>query len=249
MSRRILAIGGTSNIGQALVRRLTDRGDKVVFNGRNRQVGADLANETGATFFECDYLGSGAAEHIVGHSVSILNGLDGLVLAGGLLHVARISETSDTAWDKVQENNLIAPFRIARAAMSELSRNGGGAIVTVASGAAVRTEFELGAYSVAKRAVLWLTNLLAVEGGTVGVVANTVCPGDLPGGMQSVADEQQARDLGDPFIPPVGQLTTPEDVARSIEFLLDGGPALTGATLVVDGGLRAALRAYKVHQG
>ncbi len=249
MAQRILVIGGTSRIGRALVRRLGDRGDSIVFNGRNRQVGEALATETGAHFFACDYLGAGAAEHIVGHAVSELHGLDGLVLAGGLLHVARISETSDAAWDQMLENNLVAPFRIARTALWELSRDGGGAIVTVASGTAVRTEFELGAYSVAKRALHWMTNMLAVEGGPRGVVANTVCPGDLAGGMQSVADIPQARDLGDPFIPPVGQLTTPEDVARSIEFLLDGGPALTGAALTVDGGLRAALRANKVHQG
>lgn len=249
MSKRVLVIGGTSSIGQALVRRLTDRGDKVVFNGRNTKVGDDLAGETGAAFNACDYLGPGAAEHIVGHAVSTLDGLDGLVLAGGLLHVARISETSDTAWDKVLANNLVAPFRIARSALWELSRDDGGAIVTVASGAAVRTEFELGAYSAAKRAVLWMTNMLAVEGGPVGVIANTVCPGDLPGGMQTIADEKQQRNLGDPFIPPAGQLTTPDDVARSVEFLLDGDAALTGASLMIDGGLRAALRAHKVHQG
>ena len=248
MARRILVIGGTSRIGQALIRRLADGGDRIVFNGRNREVGAALATETGACFFACDYLGQGAPEHIVGHAVSELHGLDGLVLAGGLLHVARISETSDAAWDKVLENNLVAPFRIARTALWELSRDGGGAIVTVASGTAVRTEFELGAYSVAKRALHWMTNMLAIEGGPRGVVANTVCPGDLTGGMHSAADEQQARDLGDPFIPPVGQLTTPEDVARSIEFLLESGPALTGTALTIDGGLRAALRASKVHQ-
>ncbi|WP_170574641.1 SDR family NAD(P)-dependent oxidoreductase [Ruegeria atlantica] len=248
MSKRILVIGGTSQIGQALVKRLTDRGDKVVFNGRNQDVGASLGKETGASFFQCDYENTGAAEHIVGQSVSILNGLDGLVLAGGALHVARASETTDEAWDSVLRANLFGPFLIARAAMWELSKDSGGAIVTVASGVAQRAEVELAAYSVAKRAVHWMTSMLAIEGAPKGVAAYTVNPGDLSGGMQTVINQPQARDLGAPFIPPAGRLTEAEDVALSIQFLLDSGPALTGATLTIDGGLRSALRASKVHQ-
>jgi len=249
VARRVLVIGGTSQLGQALIRRLVERGDRIVFNGRNLKIGESLAEETCASFFACDYLNPGAVEHIVGQAVSQLNGLDGLVLAGGLLHVARISETSDAAWDKVLENNLIAPFRIVRAAMWALSRDDGGAIVTVASGTATRPEFELGAYSVAKRAVHWMTNMFAIEGAPKGVSANTVCPGDLEGGMASICDEPQLRDLGEPFIPPAGALTSAEEVAKSIIFLLSTSPGLTGASLTVDGGLRAALRANKVHQG
>jgi NAD(P)-dependent dehydrogenase (short-subunit alcohol dehydrogenase family) len=248
MSRRVIVIGGTSQIGQAVVRRLADRGDRVVFNGTNRDVGERLAAETGADFLACDYLEPGAAEHIVGGSVSVLGGLDGVVLAGGLLHPGPISETSDADWDAVMESNLIAPFRIARAAMWELSKDGGGAIVTIASGTALRPEVTLGAYSVAKKAVHWLTNMLAVEGGPRGIAANTICPGDLPGGMANVTDPAARDALGKPFIPPAGRLTAPEDIARSVDFLLSAGSAVTGAALVVDGGLRAALRASKVHQ-
>lgn len=248
MSRRVLIIGGTSNIGQAIVRCLTEKGHHVVFNGRNQKIAADLAAETGARYYLCDYLMPGASEHIVGHSISLLGGLDGLVLAGGLLHAGNVSETTDTDWDAVMESNLIAPFRLARAAMWELSRDTGGSIVTIASGTALRSEVDLGAYSVAKKAVHWLTNMLAVEGGPKGVSANTVCPGDMPGGMSNVTNQDTARALGEPFTPPSGRLSTPEDVAKTVEFFLSCGTAVTGAALVVDGGLRAALRANKVHQ-
>ena len=249
MVRRILVVGGTSETGQAVVKRLAGRGDKVVFNGRNQAVGEALAKETGATFLALDYTDYGAPERIVGQSANAMHGMDGLVLAGGLLHVARISETTDAAWDKVLSNNLIAPWRIARAAMFAMSVDGG-AIVAIASGAAARTEFELGAYSVAKRALLWMTNMIAVEGGPMGIVANSICPGDMPGGMSAIVDEEQMRDLGDPFIPPVGHLTKPEDIARSVEFLLgEPGTSVTGTSLTVDGGLRSALRAFKVQMG
>jgi 3-hydroxybutyrate dehydrogenase len=246
--RRILVVGGTSSIGGAIVEREAGCGTRAVFNGRNLERGESLAAKSGAHFVPGDFLPAGEAERIAGEAVQHLGGLDGLVLAAGLVHTARISETGDAEWDAVLATNLVAPFRFAKACMPALA-DGGGAIVTIASGAALRTEMELGAYSVAKRSVAWMTNMLAVEGGPHGVSANVVCPGDIEPGMDSIAPFDQARTLGPPLIPPMGRLATPEDVARAACFFLDDiGGACTGASLLIDGGMRAALRAAKVHQ-
>ena len=210
--------------------------------------GTALATRTGARFVPGDFLPPGEAERIAGEAIDGLGGLDGLVIGAGLVHAARISETTDAAWDKVLATNLVAPFRFSKACMPALA-DGGGAIVTIASGAAVRTEMNLGAYSVAKRAVAWMSNMLAVEGGPLGVTANVVCPGNTASGMASVTPSIQTREFAQPSIPPAGRLTSPEDVARAVCFLLDcGDNNCTGASLTIDGGLRAALRAAKVHQ-
>lgn len=245
--RRVLVTGGTSAVGSAIVERLVEKGDNVVVTGRSGDRGAALAEATGAVFVPGDIREPGVVETIVRAAEKSLGGLDGLVLAAGVLHTARISETSDAAWDAVLETNLIAPFQFARACMPMLAP-GGGAIVAVASGTAQWTEMELGAYSVSKRALLWMTQMLAVEGAPQGVTANAVCPGDTAGGMTSLASWPAPRGLGPPVTPPLGRFTTPADVAAAVDFFLGVDAAFcTGASLTVDGGMRASLRAGKVH--
>jgi 3alpha(or 20beta)-hydroxysteroid dehydrogenase len=123
----------------------------------------------------------------------------------------------------------------------------GGSIVTIASGTALWTEMELGAYSVSKRALLWLTQMLAVEGATRGVNVNAICPGDTESGMAAYVGEEPSPYLHSPALPPLGRHAVPDDIASAVIFFLGSESAFcTGASLVVDGGMRAALRANKV---
>ncbi len=235
--------------GQAVVQHLAGSGYMVAFSGGRRRRGIALADETAARFIPGDFRREGGVERIVTDAVGALGGLDGLVWTDGSRHTARISETTDSAWDSILEDNLVVPFRFAKSCMPALS-DGGGSIVFVASGTAVRTEMELGACSVAGKALLWLANMLAVEGGPRGVSANTICLGDVAVPAGPISNEPQLRDLGPPFVPPAGRLASPGDVARAVEFFMqESFGTCTGASLTIDGGLRAALRANKVHQG
>jgi NAD(P)-dependent dehydrogenase (short-subunit alcohol dehydrogenase family) len=245
--RRVLVTGGTSTLGAAVAERLATKGDSVVITGRSQDRGTTVAEATGSVFIPGDIQEAGAVERIVRAAEKSLGGLDGLVLCAGVLHTARISETSDTDWDTLIDTNLIAPFMFARACMPALAADGG-AIVAVASGTALWTEMELGAYSVSKRALLWMTQMLAVEGGPKGVTANAVCPGDTVAGMTSLVSAPSRRDLGPPATPPLGRLVAPADVAAAVDFFLGVDAAFcTGTSLTVDGGMRAALRANRVH--
>ena len=235
-------------MGGAIVERLRAAGAEVVLTGRNRVRGEELARRTGARFVAGDVRDAGAVSAVVDEALNSLGGLDGLVLASGVLHRAALSETTDAAWDAVIETNVVAPFLFARACLPALS-DGGGAIVAVVSGTADWPEAELGAYSVSKRALLWMTRMLAVEGATRGVRANAVCPGHTSGGMSSLADGVESEGAGSPPLPPSGNQTTPTDVAEAVAYLLsDASAGSTGAALAVDGGMLAALRAVKVRQ-
>ena len=235
-------------MGGAIVERLRAAGAEVVLTGRNRVRGEELARRTGARFVAGDVRDAGAVRAVVDEALNSLGGLDGLVLASGVLHRAALSETTDAAWDAVIETNVVAPFLFARACLPALS-DGGGAIVAVVSGTADWPEAELGAYSVSKRALLWMTRMLAVEGATRGVRANAVCPGHTSGGMSSLADGVESEGAGSPPLPPSGNQTTPTDVAEAVAYLLsDASAGSTGAALAVDGGMLAALRAVKVRQ-
>ena len=244
-TKRVLVTGGTSTLGGAIVRRLVKEGNQIVFNGRCNERGTALADETGSIFIQGDICEQGAVEKIVQVAKSSLGGLDGLVLCAGLLHTARISETKDVDWDVIMETNLIAPFLFARACLPLLAERGG-AIVTIASGTALWTEMELGAYSVSKQALLWMTHVLSVEAALQGVTVNAICPGDTASGMSSLA-AKPIRDLGPPAMPPLGRFTESEDVAAAVNFFLgEDASFCNGTSLLVDGGIRAALRASKV---
>lgn len=246
--RRVLVTGGTGAIGRAVVERLRAEGAEVVFSGRNPGRGAELAGRTGATFVPGDVRESGAVAAIVAEALGVLGGLDGLVLAAGVLHRSPLSETTDAAWDALIETNVVAPFLFARACLDSLSDRGG-AIVAIASGVADWPEAELGAYSVSKRALLWMTRMLAVEGATRGVRANAVCPGHTAAGMGSVVEGAAPGDRTPPPVPPSGSHTTATEVAEAVAYLLsDAAAGSTGATLSVDGGMLAALRAVRVRQ-
>ena len=246
-TRRVLVTGGTGAIGGAVVERLRAQGAEVVFSGRNPTRGAELAGRTAATFVPGDVTESGAVSAIVAEALGVLGGLDGLVLAAGVLHRSPLSETTDDAWDALIETNVVAPFLFARSCLDALS-DGGGAIVVIASGAADWPEAELGAYSVSKRALLWMTRMLAVEGATRGVRANAVSPGHTTAGMGSIVDGAAPGDSAPP-VPPSGTHTTAAEVAEAVAYLLsDAAAGSTGAVLTVDGGLLAALRAVRVRQ-
>jgi NAD(P)-dependent dehydrogenase (short-subunit alcohol dehydrogenase family) len=245
--KRALVTGGTSGIGEAIVTRLTGDGARVVFTGRDEARGARVAAATGAEFVRADVREPGAVSASVDEAVARLGGLDIAVLNAGVLAEATLSETTDEQWDTVMSTNLVGPFRYARAALPAL-RATQGAMVLIASDAGVWGETPIGAYSVSKRALIMLTRMLAVEAGPAGVRVNAVCPGDTePGMVTMVAGRETLPDTAGWTRPPLGRLVHAGDVAAAVAFLAShDARSITGADLLVDGGMRAALRANTV---
>jgi NAD(P)-dependent dehydrogenase (short-subunit alcohol dehydrogenase family) len=245
--QRALVTGGTSGIGEAIVTRLAADGGRVVFTGRDEARGAAVAQATGARFVRADARDAGAVAASVREAVALLGGLEVAVLNAGVLCAALLSATTDEQWDTVMSTNLVAPFRYAREVLPAL-RKAGGSIVLVASDAGVWGETPIGAYSVSKRAVIMLTRMLAVEAGPQGVRVNAVCPGDTePGMVTTVAGRDTLPDTSEWTRPPLGRLVHARDVAAAVAFLASAeARTITGADLLIDGGMRAALRANTV---
>ena len=241
---RALVTGGTSGIGKAIVERLVADGASVAFTGRDEDRGREV-DAGGATFIRADArLGEDVARSVE-EAVSALGGLDVVVLNAAVNHDAPLSETTDEDWDAVLETNLLGPYRYAVACLPVLREAGGGSIVTVSSDAGVWAEPDIGAYSVSKRALNWLTQMLALEGGPAGIRVNAVCPGDIAPGMRSTASG--AERVGDPTrwpLPPLRRIGRAEDVASVVAFLAsEEASFVNGALLLADGGMRASLHA------
>ena len=118
----------------------------------------------------------------------------------------------------------------------------------ISSDAGVWGETAIGAYSVSKRAVNMLVQTLAVEAGPHGIRVNAVCPGDTAPGMAThVAGRNEDADPASWTLPPLARVGTGADVAApSPSSPPADGAFCNGSILLVDGGMRAALRASAV---
>lgn len=245
---RALVTGGTSGIGASIVERFRSEGAAVVCTGRNEARGREVAARTGARFIRADVRDGDAVRRAVDAAVEALGGLDALIANAGVLHEATLSETSDEAWDAVLETNVIGSYLHAVACLPHLRQSGGGSITMISSDAGVWGETPIGAYSVSKRALNMLVSTLAVEAGPHGIRVNAVCPGDTaPGMVTNVAGRGPLPDPGSWTLPPLARVGTSADVASAVSFFTSAdGSFCNGVTLLVDGGMRASLRASEV---
>src|SRR5204863_2366032 len=136
--------------------------------------------------------------------------------------------------------NLIGTFAVVKHALPHLM-GGGGAIVTIASTAAIRGHGQGAGYTASKGGVDALTRLLAVQYGPHGVRVNCICPGgvDTPMSAGTFATPQAIERARRTV--PLGRYAQPEDIGDVAVFLLsDDARHLTGSTLAVEGGATIA---------
>ena len=157
-----------------------------------------------------------------------------------------LAETPPDELNRILDVNVTGCLRYARACLPHLERRRG-SMIHIASDAGVIGEDPIGAYSVSKAAVIMLGKMLAVDCGRRGVRSNVICPGDIVPGMREMlapGEERRGDDVSGWPMPPIGRIGEAADVAAAAVFLASGDAAfVNGAVLLVDGGMRAAMRA------
>jgi len=244
-----LITGGTTGLGYAIAERFCEEGARVAITGRNEELGARASKRLcGAS--EVPFLRADAADHSqvdasVDAATERLGGLDVLVNNAGVGVIAGVLETPLADYDLVMSVNVRGAFCYARAAFPHLEERGGN-MIHIASDAGVLGEPEIAVYSVSKAALIMLSNMLAIEGARRGVRSNVLCPGDVEPGMRHMSEPGVDARVDDPRtwpVPPVGRIGTAADVAEAAVYLAsDQAGFVNGATLLVDGGMRAGVR-------
>jgi len=241
-----LVTGGTSGLGAETVRRFVAEGAGVAFTGRDTERGAAVERETGAVFIAADVRSDADTDRAVAAAAERLSGLDVLVCNAGTGVVLPLAETPPDELNRILDVNVTGCLRYVRAALPHLERRRG-SIVHIASDAGVIGEHPIGAYSVSKAAVIMLGKMLAVDCGRRGVRSNVLCPGDIAPGMREMRAPGETERADDPStwpVPPIGRVGEAADVAAAAVFLAsDGAAFVNGAVILVDGGMRAAMRA------
>jgi NAD(P)-dependent dehydrogenase (short-subunit alcohol dehydrogenase family) len=243
IGRRALVTGGTRGMGAAIAQRLLDAGAKVVVTGRTRGV----ATPEGATFVAGDVSSADGIKAIAAKAVDALGGLDILVnSAGGARPFAEGTVSiPDEEWQASFELNLFAAVRLTNALLPALRESKVGAIVNISSNAARMPFGPFAHYCAAKAALDMYSRALALDLGPKGIRVNVVSPGPVitPGGDEARKAFSDATGApADVFAQsvPLGRMGSPNDVAEVVALLAsDRGQWMTGANVLVDGGMTA----------
>jgi len=160
-------------------------------------------------------------------------------------------EISEEDWAKQIEFNLTSTFLGCKHAIPYMLAKGGGAIVNVASIAALRVTADRPhiAYSAAKQGIIGLTRSVAIQYAARGIRCNTLIPGLI---NTPLVETRLIRQLGASSFPelvakrnaqvPMGKMGTCWDIANAAVFLAsDEAGHITGTELIVDGGIAAAM--------
>ena len=238
--RVVLVTGAGSGIGRATVHRLVDEGATVVAADISEEglatTAKDASRPEAVTAFVGDVsdpaFGPAAVEAALDHGR-----LDTVVNSAGILRFEHSHEVTLEGWQKILDVNLTGTFLVCQAALSALL-DGGGAIVNVASTAALAAHPWAAAYSASKGGVLALTRTLAIEYAKQGLRANAVCPGSIETPIIDAFNLPEGADgkLLHRIMSPVG-MGDPATVAAAIAYLgSDDATHINGADLRIDGG-------------
>ena len=224
---------------------ITDRGGGQTGSAGNPDAPSEAARDTASVItIPADVTDEAAARAAVAEARERLGGLDVLVNAHGIEGPTGPVTTLDPAdVRRTFEVNVLSMFWLCGAATEIFEVAGGGRIVNMASGAGLAGGAFTGVYHASKHAVVGLTRSLARELGPLGIAVNAVCPGFV----ESPMVDRIVSALGDLDLPteyahtvPMGRYADPEEVAETVRYLACEAPDyMTGACLVLDGGLRA----------
>ena len=221
-----IVTGAAGNVGAALTRLLAGRGARVA--GVDRTVAALQARASDAALQVPaeDLATPEVAAAAVAKVAAELGRIDGVVTTVGGFAMGALANSGPDVWEQMYRINVITALNMFRAVIPHLRAAGGGSMVAIGAGAALRAPSGMAAYAAAKSGVLRLVESAADEFRRERIRVNAVLPGtiDTPQNRASMPD-------ADPSL-----WTTPQEVAEMIAFLLsDAASGVTGAAIAVPG--------------
>jgi NAD(P)-dependent dehydrogenase (short-subunit alcohol dehydrogenase family) len=244
-----LITGGGSGMGMVASRLFASEGAKIVLTDVADQAGETVAAEIAtaggeAVFVHADVSVEADAKSMVDAAVERFGRLDVLYNNAGVMMSAdgSVDAMDESVWDMTLAVNVKGVAFGCKYGVPAMIASGGGSIINVASfvawmGAATSQT----AYTASKGAVLAMTREIAVEYARRGVRCNALCPGPIDTPLLAELLSDPVRRQRRLVHIPMGRLGRAEELAKAALFLAsDDSSFMTGASLIVDGGITAA---------
>ena len=243
--------GAASGIGRETALRFAEEGAAVVCADRDAAgadaVAAEIAAKGGSAHaVAADIASAQDVARLAEEALAARRTIEVLVNNAGVTILGGVAELTEADWQREIDINLSGAFRVSKAFWPHFAQAGGGAILSTASIAGVVAAPQDAAYVASKAGLIMLTRCMALDGASVGIRANCICPGfvDTPMFDGFLAEQPEperalARAAGRT---PLGRIGTPRDIADGFVYLASDDAAwITGTALVIDGGLTAGL--------
>ncbi|MGB3025590.1 SDR family oxidoreductase [Paradevosia shaoguanensis] len=239
-NKTAIVTGGASGFGAGIVKKFVAEGARVIIADINGDAAHAMAAELGALSHQVDVSKAGSVNALAEAALKAFGTLDILVNNAGVSHLpAAMEDISEADFDRVVAVNIKSVYLTAKALVPHMKANRKGAILNVASTAAVSPRPRLSWYNASKGWMVTATKSMAIELAPLGVRVNAINPvaGDTPllkTFMGEDTPEMRAKFLASI---PIGRFSTPEDMGNAACFLCsDEASMITGVAMEVDGG-------------
>ena len=228
MTKRILITGATRGIGAAIAQKYKSEGHYVIGMGSKSLATPEYLDEYSA----CDL--SNNVDSVQHRDVDVLINCAGINILNNFCDIALED------FQRVQQVNVVAPFRLCQMVLPHMAQQGWGRIVNISSVWGKISRQGRASYSASKFALDGMTVALAIEYAGQGILANSVAPGFID-------TEMTQRNLGPAGIAamlanvPIGRLATVTEVAEFVYWLgSEQNTYISGQNLAIDGGFTRA---------
>lgn len=236
--RSAIVTGGSRGIGRAIVLALAEAGFHVAFSYAANRAAADDTAQAARAFggeilaVQADAASPDAAQALIDQTHKQFGRIDALINNAGITRDGLLMRMSEADWDAVLSTNLSGAFHTCRAVSRLMLKQRFGAIVNVSSVVGVYGNAGQANYAASKAGLIGLSKSLAKEFGSRGITVNVVAPGFIETDMtENIPREKLLEHI------PLGRMGQPEDIAKTILFLITSGGYITGQVIHVDGGL------------
>jgi acetoacetyl-CoA reductase len=242
VQRVALVTGGMGGLGEAICRKLSTSGCRVVatYSPQNDHAQTWLAQQKAEGFdiqgVQIDVSDYADCEKGVMGVVGSMGRIDILVNNAGITRDASLKKMTRGDWNEVRKTNLDSVFNMTKPVLHGMLESQWGRIINISSVNGQKGAFGQANYSAAKAAVHGFTKALALEVASKGITVNTVSPGYLRTKMVMKVPQDILEKKILPEIP-VGRLGEPAEVAALVAYLCsEEAGYLTGANIAINGG-------------
>ncbi len=238
----VVVTGAGRGIGSAIAEELGQGGARVVVNyARSREAAEELTRklmEHGspqALALQADVADAAQASRLIEETVNQFGRIDALVNNAGINIDRSLKNLGVDDWNTVIQVDLNSYFYTVKAALPHFMKQNSGKIVNISSFVGQAGNFGQANYSAAKAGIIGFTKTAALELARFKVTVNAICPGFIETDMFANIPEKAKEAILKRI--PLGRTGTPQEVARSVRYLIVDGDYITGQTLNINGGI------------